>query len=103
MRATAFLRSANLLTCLLPAMLFQMSTNRLSGQSADTLANAAWESKRVAVESPACAASPAVANTVMLLSLSIVNVAIAIFSFAALCLAGRPHSSLSLGKQASEL
>src|ERR1700676_2947327 len=41
-RATAFLRSANLLTSALPGMLFQMSTNRLSGQSADTLASAAW-------------------------------------------------------------
>src|SRR5258708_22078353 len=81
MRATAFLRSAKLLTCLLPEMLFQISTNRLSGQSADTFPSAAWESNRIAVRSPACAASSALANTVMLSSLSIVNVAMCDFSF----------------------
>src|SRR5437667_10108856 len=82
MRATAFLRSANLLNCLLPEMLFQISTNRPSGQSADTFPSAALESNWIAVRSPACAASAALANTVMLSSLSIVNVAMCAFSFA---------------------
>ena len=43
-RATAFFRSASLLTSVLPGMLFQISTNRLMGQSADSLASAASES-----------------------------------------------------------
>src|SRR6266567_7655124 len=81
MRATALLRPANLPTCLLPEMLFQISVNRLSGQSADTLANAAWESNWIAVAPPACAASSALANTVMLLSSLIVNMAILLFLY----------------------
>jgi hypothetical protein len=44
MRATAFFRSASFVTSVLPGMLFQISTNRLIGQSADSLANAASES-----------------------------------------------------------
>src|ERR1700681_1920753 len=99
-RATAFLRSANLLTAVLPGMLFQMSTNRLSGQSADTLARAAWESKVVAVESPACAASAAVANAVMLLSSLIVNVATAVSPCPrAVCCGGHIHRSGLRNKQ----
>ncbi len=38
-------------------MVFQISTNRLSGQSADTVPRAARESKLVVVEPPPCAAS----------------------------------------------
>ena len=44
MRATAFFLSANFVTSVLPGMLFQISTNRLMGQPADSLANAASES-----------------------------------------------------------
>src|ERR1700676_4039817 len=40
-RATAFFRSASLLTSVLPGMLFQISTKRLISQSADTLASVA--------------------------------------------------------------
>jgi hypothetical protein len=39
-RATAFFRSASSLTSVLPGMLFQISTNRLMGQSTDGLASA---------------------------------------------------------------
>src|SRR5437764_14921761 len=44
-RATAFLRSWNFLTGVWPGIPFQISTKRLIGHSADTLASAAWESK----------------------------------------------------------
>jgi hypothetical protein len=43
-RATAFFRSASLLTSVFPGMLFQICTKRLMGQSADSLPNAASES-----------------------------------------------------------
>ncbi len=98
-RATAFLRSANLLTCWWPEMRFQSSTNRLSGQSADTLASAAWESKWIVVGSPACAASSALANTVMLLSSLIVNVAIVFLLYPRVVPRCHIHPSLPARKQ----
>jgi hypothetical protein len=52
------------------------TTKRPSGHSAEIFANAAAESNFVAVASPACAASSALANAAMLLSSWIVSVTI---------------------------
>src|ERR1700691_2069163 len=72
-RATAFFLSPSLLTSALPGMLFQISTNRLMGQSADSLASAAGESN-CGMSGSHSAASVAFGKGEMVFSASIVNV-----------------------------
>jgi hypothetical protein len=73
MRSIAILRLVNLVMAATPGMLFQMSTRRLIGQSAANSASSLWLVKGSNGVDVA-AASFLLANTLMLLSLSIVNV-----------------------------
>ena len=74
MRSAATLRFVNFVTAWTPGMLFQISTSRFSGHAAANSANSLWLAKGSNGVVDAAAASFLLANALMLLSVSMVNV-----------------------------
>jgi hypothetical protein len=74
MRSAAIFRFVNFVMAVTPGMPFQISTSRLIGHSAANSASSLWLVKGSNGVANAAAASFLLANTLMLLLLSIVNV-----------------------------
>src|ERR1039457_2347894 len=80
-RSLAAFVSGRLLRATTPGRLFHVATRRSGGQALARSANSCWLAKESNGVAVAAAASSGMANTLMLLSLSMVNVFISVLSW----------------------